>query len=84
MPRRPGAAALPASRPSDLGYSANIAGMIVPDQEKQMRVIEERDVRVEHFARVSEAEMNSAQKFLDRAAATRAKLISLLEGSDGD
>ena len=49
-----------------------------------LEVIEERDVRVEHFARVSEVEMNSAQKFLDRAAATRMKLISLLEGSDGD
>ena len=52
--------------------------------DRLLEVIEERDVRVEHFARVSEAEMNSAQKFLDRAAATRAKLISLLEGSDGD
>ena len=52
--------------------------------DRLLEVIEERDVRVEHFARVSEAEMNSAQKLLDRAAATRMKLISLLEGSDGD
>ena len=49
-----------------------------------LEVIEERDVRVEHFARVSQVEMTSAQNLLDRADATRAKLISLLEGSDGD
>ena len=52
--------------------------------DRLLEVIEERDVRVEHFARVSQDEMNSAQKLLDRAAATRMKLISLLEGSDGD
>jgi hypothetical protein len=49
-----------------------------------LEVIEERDVRVEHFARVSQVEMNSAQNLIDRAAATRVKLVSLLEGSDGD
>ena len=52
--------------------------------DRLLEVIEERDVRVQHFARVSQDEMNSAQKLLDRAAATRMKLISLLEGSDGD
>ena len=52
--------------------------------DRLLEVIEERDVRVEHFARVSQDEMNSAQKLLDRAAVTRMKLISLLEGSDGD
>ena len=52
--------------------------------DRLLGVIEERDVRVEHFARVSQDEMTSAQNLLDRAAATRMKLISLLEGSDGD
>ena len=49
-----------------------------------LEVIEERDVRVEHFARVSQVEMTSAQNLLDRAAATRADLVSLLGGSHGD
>jgi hypothetical protein len=47
-------------------------------------VIKDRDVCVEHFARVSQDEMSSAQNLLDRVAATRARLVSLLEGSDGD
>ena len=52
--------------------------------DRLLEVIEERDVRVEHFARVSQVEMTSAQNLLDRAAATRADLVSLLGGSDGD
>ena len=52
--------------------------------DRLLEIIEERDVRVEHFARVSQVEMTSAQNLLDRAAATRTTLISLLEGSDGD
>ena len=52
--------------------------------DRLLEVIEERDVRVEHFARVSQVEMTSAQNLLDRAAATRTTLVSLLEGSDGD
>ena len=52
--------------------------------DRLLEVIKERDVRVEHFARVSQVEMTSAQNLLDRAAATRADLFSLLEGSDGD
>ena len=52
--------------------------------DRLLGVIEERDVRVEHFARVSQVEMASAQNLLDRAAATRADLVSLLGGSDGD
>ena len=52
--------------------------------DRLLEVIEERDVRVEHFARVSQDEMTSAQNLLDRAAATRANLVSLLGGSDGD
>ena len=47
-----------------------------------LEVIKERDVRVEHFARVSQVEMTSAQNLLDRAAATREYLFSLLEDSD--
>jgi len=52
--------------------------------DRLLDVIKDRDVRVEHFARVSQDEMSSAQNLLDRAAATRATLVSLLEGSDGD
>ena len=52
--------------------------------DRLLDVIEDRDVRAEHFARVSQDEMGSAQNLLDRAAVTRARLVSLLEGSDGD
>ena len=52
--------------------------------DRLLEVIEERDVRVEHFARVSQDEMTSAQNLLDRTADTRANLVSLLGGSDGD
>ena len=52
--------------------------------DRLLDVIEDRDVRVEHFARVSQVEMTSAQNLLDRAAATRVDLVSLLGGSDGD
>ena len=52
--------------------------------DRLIDVINERDVRVEHFARVSQDEMTSAQNLLDRAAVTRERLVSLLEGFYGD
>jgi hypothetical protein len=52
--------------------------------DRLIDVINERDVRVEHFARVSQVEMTSAQNLLDRAAATRERLFSLLEGFYGN
>ena len=52
--------------------------------DRVLEVIRDRDVRAEHFARVSQVEMTSAQKLLDRAEETRLILISQLEGSDGD
>jgi len=47
-----------------------------------LEVIEERDVRVEHFSRVSQVEMTSAQNLLDRAADTRSKISTELRESD--
>ena len=52
--------------------------------DRLIDVINERDVSVEHFARVSQDEMTSAQNLLDRAAVTRERLVSLLEGFYGD
>jgi len=48
-----------------------------------LELIEERDLRAEHFAVVSQDEMERAQSFLDRVQATRLRLFSLLGGSDG-
>ena len=47
-------------------------------------IIEERDVRVEHFSQVSMEEMRLAQELLDRVDSTRHKLVSILEGPDGN
>jgi len=49
-----------------------------------MELIIERDLRVEHFAIVSQDEMDRVQAFLDRFHATRSRLKSSLEGPDGD
>ena len=46
-------------------------------------MIEKREVRVEHFAYVSQEEMRLAQEMLDRVENTRIKLVSIVEGSDG-
>ena len=46
-------------------------------------IIEERDVRVEHFSQVSMEEMRIAQELLDRVDSTRQRLVSILEGPDG-
>ena len=47
-------------------------------------IIEKRDVRVEHFSQVSMDEMRLAQELLDRVDSTRQKLVSILEGPDGN
>lgn len=52
--------------------------------DRLIEMITERDVRVEHFAVVSQEEMRLAQEMLDRVENTRMKLVSILEGSDGD
>jgi len=49
-----------------------------------LELIEDRGLRAEHFAIVSQDEMDRAQEFLDRFHSTRAKLKSTLEGSDGN
>ncbi len=52
--------------------------------DRLLEVIEERDVRAVHFARVSQDEMTSAQNMLDRTEETRMKIRSILEASDGN
>ena len=52
--------------------------------DRLLEVIEERDVKAEHFARVSQDEMTSAQNLLDRAEGTRISIKSILEASDGN
>ena len=47
-------------------------------------IIESRDVKAEHFSKVSFEEMGLAQEALDRVDSTRRELIFRLEGSDGD
>ena len=44
-----------------------------------LELIEDRDLRAEHFAIVSQDEMDRAQKFLDRFHKLRAEIISKLE-----
>ena len=51
--------------------------------DRLVEMIEKRDVRVEHFAYVSQEEMRLAQEMLDRVENTRIKLVSIVEGSDG-
>ena len=51
--------------------------------DRLVEMIEKRDVRVEHFAYVSQEEMRLAQEMLDRVENTRRELVSILEGSDG-
>mgnify|MGYP001067828173 CR=1 FL=1 len=54
--------------------------------DRLIEIIEERDVRVEHFAKPPQIpeDMRLAQKMLDRVENTRMSLLSILEGSDGD
>ena len=51
--------------------------------DRLVEMIEKRDVRVDHFAYVSQDEMRLAQEMLDRVENTRKKLVSIVEGSDG-
>ena len=51
--------------------------------DRLVEMIEKRDVRVEHFAYVSQDEMRLAQEMLDRVENTRRELASIVEGSDG-
>ena len=51
--------------------------------DRLVEMIEKRDVRVEHFAYVSQEEMRLAQEMLDRVENTRRELVSIVEGSDG-
>ena len=51
--------------------------------DRLVEMIEKRDVRVEHFAYVSQEEMRLAQEMLDRVENTRRDLASIVEGSDG-
>ena len=44
-----------------------------------LELIEDRDLRAEHFAIVSQDEMDRAQKFLDRFHKLRAEIIAKLE-----
>jgi hypothetical protein len=48
-----------------------------------LELVEKRDLRAEHFAIVSQEEMDRAQKFLDRLNTTRANLVSIIGDSDG-
>ena len=47
-------------------------------------IIESRDVKAEHFSKISFDEMSIAQEALDRVDSTRRDLLFKLEGSDGD
>ena len=51
--------------------------------DRLVEMIEKRDVRVEHFAYVSQDEMRLAQEMLDRVENTRRELVTIVEGSDG-
>ena len=51
--------------------------------DRLVEMIEKRDVRVDYFSYVSQEEMISAGKMLERLENTRMELVSILEGSDG-
>jgi hypothetical protein len=54
--------------------------------DRLIEMIEEKDVRVEHFAKPPQVpeDMRLAQEMLDRVVKTKINLLSILEGSDGD